>query len=90
MKQYKQAVSEGLVEITMTHDTLDNGSAVINFDMWGNEDDQVIAQAGYVMTRKDMEDECFYVTVFNADGDVLSETQVPMVFSGDYCMGAVK
>ena len=89
MKQFKKAIDEGLVQITMSPETLDDGSAVITFDMWDNEDDQVVAQAGYVMTRQDDEDECFYVTVFNADGDVLSETKAPMVFSGEYCGGEV-
>jgi hypothetical protein len=66
-------------KIVMTPDELDDGSVVINFDV---TDDYNIPtkQGGYVMTRKDEEDNCFYVTVINADGDVLSETQVPFNF----------
>jgi hypothetical protein len=67
-------------KIVMTPDELDDGSVVINFDV---TDDYNIPsyQGGYVMARKDEEDSCFYVTVINADGDVLSETQVPFMFN---------
>ena len=63
-------------KIVMNPETLDNGTAVINFDV---TDDYNIPtrQGGYVMTRKDEDDNCFYVTVFDADGNVLSETIVP-------------
>jgi len=68
-------------KIVMTPDELDDGSVVINFDI---TDDYNIPtkQGGYVMTRQDEEDKCFYVTVFNANGDVLSETVVPFNFVG--------
>jgi hypothetical protein len=69
--------------ITMTPETLHDGSAVINFDAIDPEyDNQVVAQAGYVIARQDNEDKCFYVTVFDVNGDVLSETIVPMQFDG--------
>ena len=67
-------------KIVMTPDELDDGSVVINFDV---TDDYNIPtrQGGYVMTRQDEDDKCFYVTVFNANGDLLSETVVPFKFS---------
>jgi hypothetical protein len=67
-------------KIVMTPDELDDGSVVVNFDV---TDDYNIPtrQGGYVMARKDEDDKCFYVTVFNANGDVLSETVVPFNFS---------
>jgi hypothetical protein len=66
-------------KIVMNTDELDDGSAVINFDI---TDDYNIPtkQGGYVIARKDEVDDCFCVTVFNADGDVLSETVVPFKF----------
>jgi len=66
-------------KIVMNTEELDDGSAVINFDI---TDDYNIPtqQGGYVIARKDEDDGCFYVTVFNADGDVLSETVVPFKF----------
>ena len=72
MKDYERVV--------MTPDELDDGSVVINFDV---VDDCNIPtyQGGYVMARKDDADNCFYITVIDADGDVLSETQVPFMFN---------
>lgn len=66
--------------ITMIPDKLDDGSCVINFDVLNDNEDLPMATGGYVMTRQDNEDQCFYVSVFNADGDVLSETVVPFNF----------
>jgi hypothetical protein len=73
MKSYKK--------IVMTPEELDDGSVVINFDV---VDDYNIPtrQGGYVMARQDNNDECFYVSVFNEQGDVLSETKVPFKFTG--------
>jgi len=67
-------------KIVMTPDELDDGSVVINFDVT-DEYNIPSYQGGYVMARKDEEDNCFYVTVINADGDVVSETQVPFMFN---------
>jgi hypothetical protein len=70
---------EAYEKIVMQSDTLDDGSAVINFDV---TDDYNIPtqQGGYVMARMDKVVGEFIVTVFNADGDVLSETVVPFNF----------
>jgi hypothetical protein len=66
-------------KIVITSEELDDGSATLNFDV---TDDYNIPtkQGGYVMVRKDEDDNCFYVSVFNAIGDVLSETVVPFNF----------
>jgi hypothetical protein len=64
--------------ITMQSDQLDDGSVVVNFDV---VDDSYMPtrQGGYVMTRQ--ENDYFMVTVFNKEGDVLSETVVPFDFT---------
>ena len=66
-------------KIVMTPDELDDGSVVINFDV---TDDYNIPTktGGYVIARQDNEDKCFYVTVLDKDGEVLSETTVPFKF----------
>jgi hypothetical protein len=61
-------------------DTLDDGSGVLNFDAIDDNEDQPVATSGYVMARMDEVVGEFIVTVFNADGDVLSETVVPFNF----------
>jgi hypothetical protein len=66
-------------KIVLNAETLDDESAVINFDV-RNITGDVIKFGGYVMSRIDENDKCFYVTVFNGDGDVLSETTVPFDF----------
>lgn len=63
----------------MMVDGLDDGSVVINFNVT-DEYNLSTRTGGYVMTRQDDGDKCFYVTVFNCDGDVLSETVVPFKF----------
>jgi hypothetical protein len=70
--------------IVVHTDTLDDeggDSIVVNFDVYDDELQEVTQTGGYVHVRKDNEDQCFYVTVFNNEGDVLSETQVPYIFT---------
>ena len=64
-------------KIVMTPDELDDGSVVINFDV---TDDYNIPtkQGGYVMVRK--EDDHFMIIVFDAEGNVESETNLPFNF----------
>ena len=64
-------------KIVMGLDRLDDDSVVVNFDEVDTNDD-VVGQCGYVHVRQ--EDNNFVVVVFNGDGDVLSETNVPIVF----------
>jgi hypothetical protein len=67
-------------EIMMNVDTLSPTTAVINFDIYDADEDQVVKGGGYVMSRQDDEDQCFYVSVYDADGNILSETVVPFNF----------
>lgn len=70
--------------IVMHTDTLDDegeNSMVVNFDVYDDELKEVTQTGGYVNVRKDKDDKCFYVTVFNDEGDVLSETVVPFIFN---------
>ena len=62
---------------TMTTDTLDNGAVVINFDDIDSLGD-VVRQSGYVMVEQQANQ--FSVTIFNCDGDVVSETSLPFNF----------
>lgn len=70
---------EDYEKIVMNSEELDDGSVVINFDV---TDDFNIPtqQGGYVIARMEEDEGEFIVTVFNADGDVLSETVVPFNF----------
>lgn len=68
-------------KITMTTDRLDDDSIVVNFDLYDVEEDQAIQGGGYVNVRQDDATKCFTVTVYNADGDVLSETNIPFNFT---------
>lgn len=58
---------------------LDDGSAVVNFDMLDEYKD-VIAVAGYVKVSAYEEDKMFIVTVVNAEGDVKNEIHIPFKF----------
>ena len=65
-------------KVVLGVDHLDDGSAVVNFDMI--EDEEVVAVAGYVKVSAYEEDRMFIVTVFNADGDVKNEIHIPFKF----------
>ncbi|MEI6880716.1 MAG: hypothetical protein WCK82_05255 [Bacteroidota bacterium] len=67
-------------EIVLNTERLDRNSVCVNLDVYDHEEDQVVKGNGYVQVRQDDQDKCFYVTVFNFDGDVLSETEVPFNF----------
>lgn len=62
----------------METETLDDGSVVINFDQIDKDSRETIKQNGYVMVRQETNE--FLVTIFNSDGDVISETSLPMNF----------
>lgn len=63
-------------KIVMNPDRLDDDSVVVNFDMVDGED--VIKQNGYVYIRQ--REDMFIVIVYNAEGDVMSETHLPFDF----------
>lgn len=63
-------------KIVMNPDRLDDDSVVVNFDMVDGED--VIKQNGYVYVKQ--KEDMFIVIVYNAEGDVMSETHLPFDF----------
>lgn len=63
-------------KIVMNPDRLDDDSVVVNFDMVDGED--VIKQNGYVYVQQ--KEDMFIVIVYNAEGDVMSETHLPFNF----------
>jgi|APCry1669189844_1035258.scaffolds.fasta_scaffold129435_1 hypothetical protein len=67
-------------QIQMNYESLDNGSVVVNFDVWDTENDQVVKQGGYVMVRKDEDDKVFAVVVIDANGDKVAEVHLPFNF----------
>ena len=67
-------------ELQMNTDHLDDGSVVVNFDIFDTENDQVVKQGGYVMVRKDEDDRLFYITIIDASGDVAHEIRFPFYF----------
>lgn len=68
-------------QIEMRADVLDDGTHVVNFDVYEVDGEELpVKQGGYVMVRQDDDDQCFAVTVFNADGDVVSEVHLPFNF----------
>jgi predicted homoserine dehydrogenase-like protein len=75
-----QEPSDEYEELQMNTDHLDDGSVVVNFDIFDTENDQVVKQGGYVMVKKDEEEQRFYVLVFNGTGDLVSETLLPFAF----------
>jgi hypothetical protein len=53
-------------------------AVVVNFDVYDFEQDEVTQVGGYVQVRQH-EDE-FTVIIFDAEGDVISQTSVPFNF----------
>ena len=66
-------------KVVLGVDHLDDGSAVVNFDMMDEYKD-VVAVAGYVKVSAYEEDKMFIVTVVNAEGDVKNEIHIPFKF----------
>jgi hypothetical protein len=64
--------------ILMNTDRLDDDSVVVNFDVYNKNYKEVTKDAGYVHIRQELE--FFNVVVYNCDGDVLSEVNVPFKF----------
>jgi hypothetical protein len=76
-----QEISDDYDEIQMNPDTLDDGSVVVNFDVYDNENEKIVQQGGYVMVRKNEDDKCFTVVVVDVDGNTQSETFLPFNWS---------
>lgn len=65
-------------KIDMRTDRLDDDSIVVNFNVYSDAYHEVTKDGGYVHIRQELE--FFNVVVFNCDGDVLSEVNVPFNF----------
>ncbi len=64
--------------ILMETDRLDDGSVVVNFNLYDEESDEVVGDGGYVNIRQ--EENEYTIFVFNSEGDVISEVRVPFNF----------
>jgi len=65
-------------QLSMRTDRLDDESVVVNFDVYDTEQHEVTKDGGYVHIRQELE--FFNVTVYDCDGDILSEVNVPFNF----------
>ena len=65
-------------QIVMRTDRLDDDSVVVNFDMYDTDYNEVTKDGGYVHIRQELE--FFNVTVYDCEGNVLSEVNVPFKF----------
>lgn len=64
--------------LCMRTDRLDDDSVVVNFDVYDTDQREVTKDGGYVHIRQELE--FFSVTVYDCDGVVLSEVNVPFNF----------
>jgi hypothetical protein len=69
---------ENYEKLVMRTDRLDDDSVVVNFDVYDNERREVTKDGGYVHIRQELE--FFNVVVFDCEGNVLSEVNVPFKF----------
>jgi hypothetical protein len=65
-------------QLSMRTDRLDDESVVVNFDVYDTEQREVTKDGGYVHIRQELE--FFNVTVYDCNGDILSEVNVPFNF----------
>ena len=65
-------------KVVMRTDRLDDDSVVVNFDVYDTEYSEVTKDGGYVHIRQELE--FFNVTVYDCEGSVLSEVNVPFKF----------
>ena len=65
-------------QVVMRTDRLDDDSVVVNFDLFSDAYHEVTKDGGYVHIRQELE--FFNVTVYDCEGNVLSEVNVPFKF----------
>ena len=65
-------------QLLMRTDRLDDDSVVVNFDVYDTDQREVTKDGGYVHVRQELE--FFNVTVYDCEGNVLSEVNVPFNF----------
>ena len=64
--------------LLMRSDRLDDDSIVVNFDVYDTDQHEVTKDGGYVHIRQELE--FFNVVVYDCEGNVLSEVNVPFKF----------
>jgi hypothetical protein len=64
--------------LLMRSDRLDDDSIVVNFDVYDTDQHEVTKDGGYVHIRQELE--FFNVVVYDCEGNVLSEVNVPFNF----------
>jgi len=69
---------ENYEKLVMRTDTLEDDSVVVNFDVYNKNYKEVTKDAGYVHIRQ--ESDLFNIVIYNCEGDVLSEVNVPFKF----------
>jgi hypothetical protein len=74
----KQMLLENYEKLVMRTDTLEDDSVVVNFDVYNKNYKEVTKDAGYVHIRQELE--FFNVVVYDCEGNVLSEVNVPFKF----------
>ena len=65
-------------EIKVSMDRLDDDSVCVNFDLYSNENDEIIQQNGYVLVST--EEQEFIISIFDSDGNVVSQVNHPFNF----------
>ena len=65
-------------ELVMRTDRLDDESVVVNFDVYDNDYREVTKDGGYVHIRQELD--FFNVVVYDCEGNVLSDVNVPFKF----------
>jgi hypothetical protein len=69
------------IRMTIDRDIFpDDNGVIVNFDQFEPMEDEPTHFGGYVRIMQNDEQKCFTVFVFNAAGDILSETDVPFKF----------
>ena len=58
----------------------DDNRIIVDLDVYDFEADEVSHVGGYISIRQSDEDQEFNVVIFNANGDVVSETTMPYEF----------
>ena len=58
----------------------DDNRIIVDLDVYDFEADEVSHVGGYICIRQSDEDQEFNVVIFNANGDVISQTRIPYQF----------
>ena len=67
-----------MIKVVMNQVRLDDNSVVINFDKFDVSNGELVGEGGYTHVRQ--ESDAYSITVFDCDGEVVSETRLPFKF----------